>query len=765
MLFGSILSSPLDSLLPQQALQLANVYLDNANKATDPFVALVLCHDTEVSLSQAKKSFKRLKIPDVRQGIATAYDKLSELLDSHRLHDEAEAFRKKALTVGERTQDQKREHSKAPHRDDDQEGRQGRAQEPKHRDDLQEGLQEHVQEIIQEVQHESDHYSEDQAMQKLDSNADNQPVQVPLDPMSIPNDVKPPQVHAAGQKQGRDMAKVPQAIFSRNVRPPALEIKLPKADERLNTTPQLAACLGLLKNSQLLEDMLDPVSRKWLQAINKDTDEQERLKALVTNVIRAFQREEIKNDKAVAEVLCLAPVLDKSDFQHLLRELCKGFDQSILLDEHQLDGIAQLIRYAEPGYLDADDLVKILQLLHTRLRTTHTQSSHHMYQLTVSVSRVLDAMADANVEGLNREELHEPLCVYLSEIKGDISDPYLAYQVSYAYQALLYVPDDETPLQATMRRTCKVIQGVTGLVSAVKGVDFNGFMDGLKDIQHGISGAAGVFNLAKSTFGVTTSLVDGGKDFVECMKVGLGFKRKQKWYSTLRGAEALLRSGQLANFRRLVCEAPCQLDPAFQWGVIQLLSEIATDPIWDAKTRRGAVMFLGEMYNNRAVWKNQADIQERILVILIKLASFSGNDVQANEMIREIEAKADFQERARIQACRQKDHTLYPLRIASSAIASPSLIDRAQDRPDVEGHIRQLRKQRLMEQGTAVYIPPQAKAGLQASDESRFQLMEKVKEFLNSEQKVFLLLGEPGAGKSTFSRALDRDLWDTYPIY
>jgi len=67
-----------------------------------------------------------------------------------------------------------------------------------------------------------------------------------------------------------------------------------------------------------------------------------------------------------------------------------------------------------------------------------------------------------------------------------------------------------------------------------------------------------------------------------------------------------------------------------------------------------------------------------------------------------------------------------------------------------------------MEQGNVVYIPPQAKAGLQASDGSRFQLMDRVKEFLNSEQKVFLLLGDPGAGKSTFSRALDRELWDAY---
>ena len=677
MLFGSILSSPLDGLLPQQALQLANIYLDNAHQATDPHLALVLCHDTEVSLSQAKKSFKRMKVPDVRPGIAIAYDKLGELLDGYRLHEEAEAFRKKALTIwyvrkkkkkrntvclsvpyhlnclfirerrwgllsnnllydppwihhnSERAQEHQREHSKAPpNRDTIQEGRQGHAWKRKPQDDSLDDLQEHVQDLLQEAQHGPDHFSEGLTKQTLDLNADIQPAQVALDPMSIPNDVKTSQISAAGKKQGREIIKISQAIFARNVRPPALEIKLPKADERLNTTPQLAACLSLLKNSKLLEEMLDPASRKWLQALKKDTDEQERLKALVTDVIRAFQREEIKNDKAVAEVLCLAPVLEKSDFQHLLRELCKGFDQSILLDEHQLDGIARLIHYAEPGYLDADDLVKILGLLSTRLRSTHNQSSHHMYQLTVSVSRVLDAMADTNVEGLNREKLHEPLCVYLSEIKGDISDPYLAYQVYYAYQALLYVPDDETPLQATMRRTCKVIQGVAGLVSAVKGVDFNGFMDGLKDIQQGISGAAGAFDLAKSTIGAMTSLVDGGDDFVGCMKEELGVKRKQKWYSALRGAEALLRSGQLANFRRLVCEAPCRLDPAFQWGVCQLLGDVATDTMWDAKARRGAVMFLGEMYNNKTVWKIQADVQERVIVILIKLVSLTRNDVQ-----------------------------------------------------------------------------------------------------------------------------------------
>jgi len=499
------------------------------------------------------------------------------------------------------------------------------SQESQRLDGFQEDRPDHIEGHLLDAKHEPSHSSQSQPTQSIDSSTNAQPALVPLD--SFPSDVMSSQAPVVGKKQDRNITDAPPAIFAKNIRPPAMEVKLPKADERLSTTPQLAACLSLLKHSQLLEDMLEPSARKWLQIIEKDTDEQDRLKILATNVIRVFQREEIKDDKVVAEVVCLAPVLEKSDFQYLLKELCKGIHQSILLDVHQLDGVAQLIQCAEPGYLDADDLVKILELLSARLKNTHNQSSNHMNQLTMAVSRVLDAMADTKVKGLDREKLHEPLTLYLSEIK-DISDPYLVYQAAYAYQALLYVPDDETLWQATLRRTGKVIQGVAGLVSAVKGLDLNGFMDGLKGIQQGMSGAAGVFKLAKSTVDGVTSIADSGKSFVECMKEGLEVKRKLTWYPALRGAESLLRSGQHANYKKLVCEAPCRLDPAFQWGLCQMLGEVAADSMWDAKTRRGAVMFLGEIYSNRTAWESHSNIQEWILIILMKLVSSSGEDVQ-----------------------------------------------------------------------------------------------------------------------------------------
>ena len=267
-----------------------------------------------------------------------------------------------------------------------------------------------------------------------------------------------------------------------------MEFKPPEPDTRLNDTPQLACCLGLLEVPHEIDAILDPATKEWLHLIKNEPEEQERLKTLATDVVRAFKKDEIKDAKAVVEVVYLAPVLEKDDFRYLLKEFHSGVEQSTLLDIHQLEGLAQLIQGADKSYLDADDLVKVLQLLSTRLRGTHQQSTKRLHQLTLAVSHVLDAMADAGVEGLDRETLSAPLVSYLDGLKGS-TDAYLVYQAAYAYQALLYVPDNESRWKATVRRTGKVIQGVSGMISAVKAIDFNRFMEGLRDIQQGLEGA------------------------------------------------------------------------------------------------------------------------------------------------------------------------------------------------------------------------------------------------------------------------------------
>jgi hypothetical protein len=166
-----------------------------------------------------------------------------------------------------------------------------------------------------------------------------------------------------------------------------------------------------------------------------------------------------------------------------------------------------------------------------------------------------------------------------------------------------------------------VLQGVAGIVSAVKGLDLNGFMDGLKNIHNGIAGVSEVVRLVVTVLDRVKSLTAGGQDFLDGMKGGFGFQRKCAWYPALRGADALIRDGEFASFKKLVREAPCRLDSAFQWGVCQRLGEIASNPMWDARTRRSAVAFLGEIYRNDEGLGYQASVKEWILVILMKLSS------------------------------------------------------------------------------------------------------------------------------------------------
>ncbi|KAG0204157.1 hypothetical protein BGX31_003242, partial [Mortierella sp. GBA43] len=631
MVFSNIVPSQLGTLSLQQALELTNVYLENAYKMKDVKVALALCHDAEVALSQAKKANRKYPAhPDdtwyqaLHQGVATAYVDLGKYLDGRGYGNEAAAIYKKAEKWG----------------------------------------------IVQ-----------------------------PSDIASPPADGSSPHAsRATNINQRPKFATVSVHIFAENLRPPAIEYKLPQPDERLINTPQLVCCLSLLQDSSSSDDALEPVTQKWIQTIEKDADEQERLHALSKGVIRAFMRDELKDAKAIAEVVCLATVLNKDTFHDLLRELYSGIDHSGLLSFHHLEGLAQLIQgAADPGHLSADDLVKILELLSSRLQDTHQQSAHHMHQLTLAVSHVLDAMADTKVTGIDRKNLHEPLSTYLSGLMNS-HDPFLVYQAAYAYQALLCVPDNETTWQAAMRRTGKIVKGVAGLVSAVKGLDLERFLDGLTEIQQGIEGVFKVVEVVRNAYDDVTALVKGGQGFVECLKEGLSFERRRDWYAALRGADILIRAGELATFKELVSRASCRYDPAFQWGVCQRLGEMAANPSWDAVTRRSAIAFLGEIYQDDEMWGHQASNKQWILNIVMQLASTkssgaSGGDMQlhtivAGALLQDLETCDNTKKLELYRVCRANGPTPYPLKITLPELGSPSLLDRVQNRPDVEGNIR-----------------------------------------------------------------------------
>ncbi|KAF9904371.1 hypothetical protein BX616_001327, partial [Lobosporangium transversale] len=220
------------------------------------------------------------------------------------------------------------------------------------------------------------------------------------------------------------IATIPKDVFNHDEPPTVIRYSLPDAGTQLNDIHQLAYCLSLLSLAPIQTNDLSDLEKKWRQAISNDQDEHERLCKLASDVIEMFISDDIKTEASVAEVVALSPVLDQVQFRTLLMTLINGISQNIMLDTHLLEGLARLLQHAPPGYLGSDDLVLILNTLNLRLQGTHSQSTSHLYCLSVTVSHVLDAMVNNQVKGLKREQLHEPLAAYLQGLK-DSSDPQL----------------------------------------------------------------------------------------------------------------------------------------------------------------------------------------------------------------------------------------------------------------------------------------------------------------------------------------------------
>ncbi|KAF9207114.1 hypothetical protein BGZ49_001162 [Haplosporangium sp. Z 27] len=734
-----------NKLTLEDTLEIANKHLESARKANDPTKSLKHSRSVKSVLKDAEKIFVANKIenPALQDGVASAYHEHGQLLDELGYHSKAHKSHNKAKEWGYIYVASQKAGSFQP--DSFQPDNETSSSHESYGSPV---ALSSLPSIETAATHQGKSYASPVKLTETKSL-----VPATKDSVYI---VEP--IH-----QYPVAAQIPLEIFYKDVVPPVAKYNLPEDDERITSTPQLAYCLSLLNPSLISNEELDPAEFAWSQAKLNNPDEKGRLQAMGTDLVRVFVRDELKKPDIVAEIISLVAVLDPDDFRKVLQAFVDGIEHSVLLEIHLLDGLAQLVRNAVQGCFDADDLVKILNLLNKRLKDTHTQSTGHTYQLTLAISRVLDSMVDSQVKGLSREQLHEPLLEYMKGLKGS-SDPYMVFQAVYAFQALQYVPDDETILQALLRRTGKVVRGVSGLVSAVKAMDLNGFVQGLQDIQGGLSAVGSAIALAQDAYSNAKALIESGQDFLDSLKEGFSFTQKSAWYPALRGLDRLLQEGRFAEFEKLIRGAPCRLDPAFQWGVGQRLGELAVNTAWDESTRKGAVAFLAELYRDDATWGQQANVKIWILRILSQLAGSTNGLIttEAQRQLQELKNNGTDEKRALYQACideHKERIATYPMLVSLPPQGSP-LLNSVQDKPDVETPLRRLKHDRLKGQDVNVYISPRAKANSRATDD--FDLTSNAQEFIESDKKVFLILGDSGSGKSTFNRALEVSLWEKY---
>ncbi|KAF9544040.1 hypothetical protein EC957_012425 [Mortierella hygrophila] len=547
-------------------------------------------------------------------------------------------------------------------------------------------------------------------------------------------------------------------VFPQNINPPVVPIALPNFGSRIDTTPQLALCLGLLSNSVDTVDQQEgplqvllsstPSHLAWIHAMKQDPIEQERLRSLGDCMVDEFAKDALKDSTEIAEMVLIGPVLDNGHFRRLLSCTITAFDHAVLLDVDLLQGLVQLVQSAPSEALLPDDLVKILRILRVRLQDTHQQSSVHPFHLTLALSRLLDVMAEHKVKDLDRVEEHEPLSGVLSGLKAS-SDPYLMYQACYAFQALQYVPNNESPLQAVLRHSTGVVDGLVK-VSAVFKLDLGAVLEGLGKLQETLGS---VVEVAGSVYDGACSLMESGRGVLESMKVGLESGQKRPWYTAVRAAYAFAQAGQLKDLNAFIHKAPCRRDPLFQWGICQLLGEIVSDTIWNTNVRLQAIALLRELYKNDPQWGQDESVKTWMLNIIRQLGTTADQvvSISAHTLLKDLD-----------QDQNTAPHLPYPLRNRLPLPATSPTLARVQNIIPLEYDLYKHKVLRLEQGGLSLYIQPFAKASLRAKDEDTFPLLEKVQEFLASERQVILILGDSGSGKSTFNRHLEHQLWTDY---
>ncbi|KAG0301433.1 hypothetical protein BGZ97_002782, partial [Linnemannia gamsii] len=560
-------------------------------------------------------------------------------------------------------------------------------------------------------------------------------------------------------------------IFPKNLPQPAIKSDLPFFTDRIEEIQQLFYCIRVIFHSQVNFSPAAAASERWtgglvneaefhntesawIEAIRHDPVRQEHFRSLATKVVETFIEDDFKGHALIAEVVILGPVLGRDIYRSLLSCFVYKVEQDTLLDVALLQGLIQLVESASPGYLEDDDLVKILAVLRRHLEGTHKTTSEHLYQVVIAITRLIDILVNGMVKDVSRTEDHQSLVMALTELK-DIVDPTLQFLVGYALQATQYIPDDESILQVLLRFGGELATMTLGVasVSMLNPVNLLNSLDRLRQ-------AAGRIDDA------TNSVLDGvkssEKDCIEAMQSlveGLRAGAKQEWYLTLLALRTFVRDGRLADFNETVCKAHCRDILLFQLGLCQILGEIAMDTLWDFHTRHHAVNFLGALCRTITDWKRHPEVSQSVFIILTQLSELSDTAVKGHAQV----VLQDLTKEGVVVTAAAASP--YPLKSRLPLPESSPLLKRVQNIPELDLDLHQLKQHRLEETSKNIYIPPMAKANLQARDDDLFPLMEKVQEFLASEREVMLVLGDSGAGKSTFNLELERTLWNDYKNY
>ena len=477
--------------------------------------------------------------------------------------------------------------------------------------------------------------------------------------------------------------------------------------------------------------------------------------------------------------LVLLVLIDNKDITRtVINQLIDLIKNNTLLNIDLVHGLADAIDRASPAFLNPDDLVQLMLTLIERIKISHSTGAEKTFEGQLkALVRILNAMVDANVCDIPRLK-HEEIRQFLSSCSKSDAGGIKSF-AAYAEQALSRIPNDESKFAAFLRYSTGTVKGIYHFYAAFNHLDPGQLVKGFYSLEDSINA---VIDFAKLIGSQVQSVLP---DLQAALSHDIKFKiRALKWYDQIRYVEFLIASNCFRALEQLLLDPRLNKKSYFMCCLAVKLHEvILTHP--NAAIRNETLQLLHNLYQDEKNWsgltlkedhfKNESagmlklgkkKLRYRLHLkglILSSLQLYVDIPVLRDEALKALEAiekKASPAEKLFIQKYRSLHHIATTTTSASIELfeASP------QEQFKLESALEKI-KARIVDdpefqKEQQTYIPLMGASSQGAS--AAYELLEEIQSFLKGDQRVLLLMGDSGSGKSLFSQTLSYHLWQAY---
>ena len=526
----------------------------------------------------------------------------------------------------------------------------------------------------------------------------------------------------------------------------------------------------------------------WVMRQLKPDDSRSRLyRECAIQFLSDFEKSSVHSKEQVDGLVLLVLLDDEAITRAVINHLIQKIKNDVLLNLDLVEALADAIDRAMPAHLNPDDLVQLLLTVIERIKKTHSTAKLSLKEQLKAVARIINAMADTNKCKIPREthlDIEKKLESFEKSL-DDFTGPHsqeVRHFANYAKEAFKRVSDDETNFAAFVRHTTGIVQGAYHLWMAFRHMDPQHVVNGLLALKANADDLIKFALELGDKLGAISDLKEGGMK----LKEGLTFVRVLRWYEQMRYIELLIDTNSFQALELFLYHPNLAKHPSLMYLTVEKLHEVVlTHP--DLTIRQETIVFLRQIYLEEARWSGlqlqegnfkyngpSYDIFNRTVISQwIALKGLLIECLQQYQTIPELKSTAaqaiqEIEKQANSHPEESKfiqRHRTQAPDLQLPTMTGPKLIP---EQPHKEMSL-ELRLERMraalinddsFQKEQRLYVAPMG-APFHGS-ESLFELMQEVLSFLKGDQRVLLLLGDSGSGKTLFCQMLAAYLWQQY---